>query len=138
MTPWITLQSSPFLISFFVFSPTSSFQGAKVANHVKVMHLLKEESADASSPPRIVGAHVTDTLTGESWDIRAKYDRSHSQLIYSVLLYDFFFRGVISAVGAMADLVRKMEDPNVKEVSRHTDCLFIHSNVLQPVSRFRL
>lgn len=46
---------------------TAVQQGAVVANYCEVTKLLK---SDANG--KLYGASVTDTLTGEKWDIRAK------------------------------------------------------------------
>ena len=42
------------------------FKGAAIANHVKVIDLVKDETG------RIVGAKMRDELTGEEWETKAK------------------------------------------------------------------
>ena len=64
---------------------TASEQGAKLANHVEVTGLLKNDG-------RISGASVTDAFSGDSWDISAKI--------------------VINATGPFTDHVRHMDDPD--------------------------
>ncbi|MES1914694.1 MAG: hypothetical protein MHM6MM_006740 [Cercozoa sp. M6MM] len=59
---------------------TAAAHGAAVANHVKVVRLLAEESG------RVCGAVVEDTVTGEQWPVRAKT--------------------VVNATGPFADRVR--------------------------------
>ena len=44
---------------------TAAREGAKVANHVEVLSLIKEKDL-------VKGAHVRDTLTGKEWNIFAK------------------------------------------------------------------
>ncbi|CAN5907980.1 FAD-dependent oxidoreductase [soil metagenome] len=63
---------------------TAAREGAAVANHVMVTHLLKESG-------EVCGAGVRDTLSGETWDIAAKV--------------------VVNATGPFADAVRRMDDP---------------------------
>lgn len=44
---------------------TAAREGAKVANHVEVLSLIKEKDL-------VKGAHVRDVLTGKEWNIFAK------------------------------------------------------------------
>ena len=64
---------------------TAVEQGAAVANHVEVTHLLKISG-------EVSGAGVRDTLSGECWEINAKV--------------------VVNATGPFADAVRRMDDPD--------------------------
>eukprot|EP01120_Amphizonella_sp_Union-15-10_P013338 TRINITY_DN6172_c0_g4_i2.p1 TRINITY_DN6172_c0_g4~~TRINITY_DN6172_c0_g4_i2.p1 ORF type:complete len:722 (-),score=143.49 TRINITY_DN6172_c0_g4_i2:60-2225(-) len=74
---------------------TAALHGAVVANYVEVSELLKEE--DQSTGRQIVkGARLTDRLTGNTWNVRA--------------------RGVINATGPFTDSIRKMDDPDCKEI----------------------
>ena len=50
---------------------TAASEGAAIANHVEVTGLIKEFDA-ATKTSKIIGAHLRDTLSGESWDVRAK------------------------------------------------------------------
>ena len=63
---------------------TAAREGAAVANHVTVTHLLKEAG-------EVRGAGVRDALSGDSWDIPAKV--------------------VVNATGPFADAIRRMDDP---------------------------
>ena len=64
---------------------TAASTGATVANHVEVTALCKENGT-------LSGAALRDTLTGESWDVRA--------------------RVTVNATGPFADAVRRMDDPD--------------------------
>ena len=44
---------------------TAAREGARIANHVEVLSLIKEKN-------RVRGALVKDTLTGKEWNIYAK------------------------------------------------------------------
>ena len=68
---------------------TAEQHGATIINHVAVTGLIKEDS-------KIAGAVVTDSLTGESWHLRA--------------------RGVINATGPFADRIRKLDNPAAREI----------------------
>lgn len=68
---------------------TAASHGACVANHIEVISLVKEAKT-------IQGAKVKDRLTGEEWEIKSK--------------------GVINATGPFVDKLRKMDDPNVKDI----------------------
>jgi glycerol-3-phosphate dehydrogenase len=68
---------------------TAIQHGACVANHVKVESLIKEND-------RVCGANVRDQLTGDCWPVYSKV--------------------VINATGPFCDSIRKMDDPNVKEI----------------------
>ncbi|XP_004345777.2 glycerol-3-phosphate dehydrogenase 2 [Capsaspora owczarzaki ATCC 30864] len=50
---------------------TAAERGATVANHVEVQSLLKEIDP-STGKERVCGATVRDTITGDSWDVRAK------------------------------------------------------------------
>ncbi|XP_022169068.1 glycerol-3-phosphate dehydrogenase, mitochondrial isoform X1 [Myzus persicae] len=69
---------------------TATRYGATVANHVKAVHIIKDENG------KISGAHLRDELTGKEWDVKAKC--------------------IINAAGPFTDSVRKMDDSNVKEI----------------------
>ena len=62
---------------------TAAHEGAAVANHLEVTKLLKAGG-------RIAGASVRDTLSGETWDIRAKV--------------------VVNATGPFTDAIRHLDD----------------------------
>ncbi|SFD33419.1 FAD-dependent oxidoreductase [Tropicimonas isoalkanivorans] len=64
---------------------TAERAGAVVANHVTVSALVHDDAG------KLAGATVTDSLTGESWEVAAKT--------------------VINATGPFADAIRKMDDP---------------------------
>lgn len=66
---------------------TAIFHGAVASNHTEVISLIKE--SDGNSKQVIRGAVVKDTLTGESFKIKAK--------------------GVINATGPFTDGLRKMD-----------------------------
>jgi glycerol-3-phosphate dehydrogenase len=63
---------------------TAEKHGAVIANHVAVSGLYKKDG-------RIAGAELTDSLTGEVWQLLA--------------------RGVINAAGPFVDRIRLMDDP---------------------------
>jgi glycerol-3-phosphate dehydrogenase len=63
---------------------TAAEQGATVANHIEVTGLLKNSD-------KLSGAAVTDKLTSESWDIRAKV--------------------IVNATGPFTDTIRHLDDP---------------------------
>ena len=62
---------------------TAAHEGAAVANHLEVTKLLKAGG-------RVAGASVRDTLSGETWDIRAKV--------------------VVNATGPFTDAIRYLDD----------------------------
>ncbi len=64
-------------------------QGATIINHVAVSELIKQNG-------KICGAQLTDSLTGESWQLNA--------------------RGVINATGPFSDQIRKMDNPAATEI----------------------
>jgi glycerol-3-phosphate dehydrogenase len=68
---------------------TAEQHGATIANHVAVSGLCKEGG-------EIVGAELTDSLTGESWQLKAK--------------------GVINATGPFVDQVRMMDNPAAPKI----------------------
>ncbi len=63
---------------------TAEQQGATIVNHLAVSGLFKNAG-------KLAGAELTDSLSGESWQLRAK--------------------GVINAAGPFADQIRMMDDP---------------------------
>lgn len=69
---------------------TAAYYGADVVNHVEV-NLLKKRDGKILS-----GAAVRDTLTGETWEIKAK--------------------GIINATGPFTDGIRKMDDPDCQNI----------------------
>ncbi|KAI3661792.1 hypothetical protein MP638_003800 [Amoeboaphelidium occidentale] len=82
-----------------VLALTAIFYGADVANHVEVTKLLRkkrEHKRDGDSEEVLCGASVVDTLTGKTWEIKAK--------------------GVINATGPFCDSIRKMDDPSCQEI----------------------
>ncbi len=68
---------------------TSASHGATLLNHTKVIDFIKEGD-------RIVGVKALDTLTGDVHSIRAKI--------------------VLNATGPFADRIRKLDDPEAKEM----------------------
>ena len=68
---------------------TAARYGAVISNHVAVTALRKDNG-------RISGAQLTDTLSGESWEIKA--------------------RGVINATGPFVDQIRWMDDPDAPKM----------------------
>ncbi|KAJ3189640.1 mitochondrial glycerol-3-phosphate dehydrogenase [Irineochytrium annulatum] len=73
---------------------TAVSQGAVVANHVEVIELLKRPRTTHVGAPglgdqELYGAVVRDTLTGDTWTVRAK--------------------GIINATGPFSDGLRKMD-----------------------------
>ncbi|WP_243362452.1 glycerol-3-phosphate dehydrogenase/oxidase [Fundidesulfovibrio terrae] len=68
---------------------TANAHGATCVNHVEVVELVKECN-------QVRGAVVRDTVTGETWTIRAK--------------------GVINATGPFADAIRRMDDPHAGDM----------------------
>lgn len=68
---------------------TAEQHGAIIVNHVAVTGLFKDGE-------KIAGAELTDSLTGETWQVRAK--------------------GVINATGPFADQVRRLDDPSVPKI----------------------
>ncbi|XP_045609208.1 glycerol-3-phosphate dehydrogenase, mitochondrial isoform X4 [Procambarus clarkii] len=73
---------------------TATRLGATIANHTRVIALLKE--IDESGQERICGARVKDELTGKELSVRAKC--------------------VINATGPFTDTIRKMENQETKEI----------------------
>lgn len=63
---------------------TAKQHGATIANHVALSGLCKKEG-------KVCGAQLTDSLTGESWSLKA--------------------RGVINAAGPFVDQIRAMDNP---------------------------
>ncbi len=68
---------------------TAEQHGATIVNHVAVTGLIKEGG-------KIAGAELTDSLSGESWQLRAK--------------------GVINAAGPFVDQVRLMDNPAAPKI----------------------
>lgn len=73
---------------------TASRLGATVANHVAVTSLNKLKNSSGTEV--ITGVNVKDDITGKSWTIPTKC--------------------VINATGPFTDSIRKMDDPNIKEI----------------------
>lgn len=71
----------------------ASGNGARVANHVRVTGLIRSVSG-------IAGAYVTDELSGEAGEVRARL--------------------VVNATGPWTDAVRRMEDPRAEPLLRPT------------------
>lgn len=69
---------------------TATRHGATVANHVKVMNLIKDDKG------KVRGAHLKDELTGNEWDVKAK--------------------SVINATGPFTDSIRRMDDQSVPKI----------------------
>ena len=74
---------------------TAAERGAVVANHVEVLELLKEKDP-VTQKPVVSGAVVRDTLTGESFQVKAKC--------------------VVNATGIFVDKIRKMDDPAARNM----------------------
>ena len=68
---------------------TAEQKGAVITNHVAVSGLLKENG-------KISGAELTDSLSGETWQLRA--------------------RGVINATGPFVDGIRMMDNPDAPPI----------------------
>jgi glycerol-3-phosphate dehydrogenase len=68
---------------------TARQQGAVICNHVGVSALIKEAG-------RIVGAELSDSLTGEHWRLQT--------------------RGVINATGPFADQLRQLDNPDAAKI----------------------
>lgn len=73
---------------------TATRHGATIANHVSVTNLIK--SRDESGKLVVSGVAVRDELTGNEWTIPTKC--------------------VINATGPFTDSIRKMDNPQVKEI----------------------
>lgn len=73
---------------------TATRHGATVANHVSVINLLKTK--DATGKLVVSGVAVRDEITRKEWSIPAKC--------------------VINATGPFTDSIRKMDNPEVKEI----------------------
>lgn len=73
---------------------TATRHGATVANHVLVTSLIKTK--DDAGKSVISGVTVRDELTGKEWSIPTKC--------------------VINATGPFTDSIRKMDNPQVKEI----------------------
>ncbi|RLB74444.1 MAG: glycerol-3-phosphate dehydrogenase [Deltaproteobacteria bacterium] len=68
---------------------TAEQKGAVITNHVAVSGLLKENG-------KISGAELTDSLSGETWQLKAK--------------------GVINATGPFVDQIRMMDNPDAPKI----------------------
>ncbi|RLB74712.1 MAG: glycerol-3-phosphate dehydrogenase, partial [Deltaproteobacteria bacterium] len=68
---------------------TAEQKGAVITNHVAVSGLLKENG-------KISGAELTDSLSGETWQLKA--------------------RGVINATGPFVDRIRMMDNPDAPKI----------------------
>lgn len=73
---------------------TAARMGATVANHVSVTGLLKEK--DENGKEVICGVTCRDEMTCKTWSVPTKC--------------------VINATGPFTDSIRKMDDPNVREI----------------------
>lgn len=69
---------------------TATRYGATVANHVKVVNLMKNREQ------KLCGARLRDELTGEEWNVRAKC--------------------IINATGPMTDSIRRMDDNKAQKI----------------------
>ena len=74
---------------------TAAQSGASVLNHTEVLK-LNTVGKLGNADYKVVGAQVRDVFTGATWDIKAKQ--------------------VISACGPFADKIRKMADPECKDI----------------------
>lgn len=74
---------------------TAAQSGASVLNHTEVVK-LNTVGKLGKDDYKVVGAQVRDMFTGATWDIKAKQ--------------------VISACGPFADRIRKMADPEAKDI----------------------
>ncbi|KAJ9088105.1 mitochondrial glycerol-3-phosphate dehydrogenase [Entomophthora muscae] len=74
---------------------TSIFHGAVATNHTEVVSLIKEADPN-NAVPVVRGAVIKDTLTGESFNIKAK--------------------GVINATGPFTDSLRKMDQADSQSI----------------------
>ncbi|XP_057665319.1 glycerol-3-phosphate dehydrogenase, mitochondrial isoform X1 [Diorhabda carinulata] len=72
---------------------TATVHGATIANHVSATSLIKEKR---DGKEVICGVNVKDEMTGKTWSIPTKC--------------------VINATGPFTDSIRKMDNPNVKEI----------------------
>ncbi len=77
---------------------TAAKHGAVIANHVGVSDFIKEEG-------KVVGVKVNDSVSGESWEVRA--------------------RTVINATGPFADSVRLMDDPTSRPMLKASSGIHI-------------
>lgn len=73
---------------------TATRLGATVANHVRVMSLMKE--TDENGKEQVCGARIRDELTGKEIKVRAKC--------------------IINATGPFTDSIRKMDDQTNKDI----------------------
>ncbi|EFX67792.1 hypothetical protein DAPPUDRAFT_330721 [Daphnia pulex] len=73
---------------------TATRLGATVANHVRVVSLMKNK--DNEGQEKISGARVRDEITGKEWEIRAKC--------------------VINATGPFTDSIREMDQQAVNKI----------------------
>lgn len=73
---------------------TAARHGASVANHVSVTSLIKEKNKEGREV--ITGVNVKDEMSGKTWKIPTKC--------------------VINATGPQTDSIRKMDNPQVKEI----------------------
>ncbi|KAI9149817.1 mitochondrial glycerol-3-phosphate dehydrogenase [Blastocladiella emersonii ATCC 22665] len=74
---------------------TAISHGATVANHVEVVELVKKD-VDGKDVPQICAAVCRDTLTGETFTVKAK--------------------GVVNATGPFTDGIRKLDAPTAEEI----------------------
>lgn len=73
---------------------TAARHGATVCNHVSVTELIKQK--DATGKDVLCGAKVKDEISGKQWTVKAKC--------------------IINATGPFTDSIRKMDNPEVKEI----------------------
>lgn len=76
---------------------TAIAKGATVLNYVEVVRLMKQpESTLPNAQERVCGAVVRDTLTGETFEVRA--------------------RAVVNATGPFCDAIRRMDDAAIAPI----------------------
>ena len=73
---------------------TATRLGATVANHVRVVNLMKTK--DGEGKEKVSGARVRDELTGREWDVKAKC--------------------VVNATGPFTDAIRQMDDKSLTKI----------------------
>jgi len=73
---------------------TAARLGATIANHVRVVSLLKSAGEDGQM--KVSGARVRDEITGREWDVRAK--------------------SVVNATGPFTDSIRRMDNQQVANI----------------------
>jgi glycerol-3-phosphate dehydrogenase len=68
-----------------ILAMTAIQKGAVVANHVEVVDLLKEAKDSKEPGHKLTGARVRDTLTGETWEIKAKVSESTVNIFRTIM-----------------------------------------------------